>query len=146
MKTNLGRELRQARESYQAQIGREFSEGDVAEALRTLGIPIERKTYSNLETGRTRTIKPEVANGLAKVLPITVRQIVASMGFELSFDGIEDEVAAALLEAYLQATDDRRQIAQLALMPNPGQSNDELLRALRRLAATDRPGRQESRE
>lgn len=40
-------------------------------------------TVSLWENGRTKTIKPEEANALAKVLPLTVEELLRAMGYDL---------------------------------------------------------------
>lgn len=143
---NLGRLLREAREELGRHLEREVGAEEIAQLLRDRGVPMERRTYSNLETGRTKTIKPEIANELAGILPVSVVQIVAAQGFRLDFDGLEDEEEVEILRAYREASSPQRLAVRGALLlpvrPLPG----ELGRSLRRLAATDRPDRQGSQE
>ena len=40
-------------------------------------------TISNLETGRSDRLEPELANRLARVLPITMHEIVSALGYDL---------------------------------------------------------------
>lgn len=143
---NLGRLLREAREDLSREIGREVNEGEVAKWIRERGLPMERKTWSNLEIGRTQTIKPEVANVLPTILPVTVRQIVKALGFTLAFDGIADEEEPEILEAWRDAQDGQRLAVRGALLLPVRQPAGEDGRSLRRQLATGRQDHQGSRE
>lgn len=101
MKNNLGRALREAREELSRQKGREVLPEEIAHELDARGVPMTRKTYSNLETGRTRTIKAAVANELPKILTtITTLQIVQAAGFDVKIEGIRDEKEWSLVRLY----------------------------------------------
>lgn len=106
-----------------------------------------RETYSQLETGRRKEpVTPDQAKKLSALLEISMAELVTAMGYELSFDGIEDEAEVALLQAYREASDPARLAARAALgLPAPPPP-EGLGRSLRRLAATDRRDRRETQE
>lgn len=103
---------------------------------------MERKTYSNLETGRTKTIKPQVAEAVSKVLPVTVLQIVQALGYPIAFGGIETEEEVEILEAYRSASAGQHLAVRGALQLPVRQPLDELGRLLSRQEEMDRQGRQ----
>jgi hypothetical protein len=106
-----------------------------------------RETYSQMETGRRKEpVTPQQAIALSALLGLSMFEIVSAMGFPLLFDGVDDEGAGVLLEAYLDVSDERRQIAQLALGLGPEHSGDPRLESLRRLAGMDRQDRRGSLE
>lgn len=142
----LGHLLRNARETLALELGREITEGDVAAAINASGVPMERKTYSNIETGRTKTIKPKVAAALTEVLPVTGLQIVQALGYEVAFEGIRDEEEVALLEAFRLASDPARRAVRGALGLPPERPPSEHGRSLRRLAAMARQDRRGTQE
>lgn len=144
--TKLGIRLRRAREEYARQIGREVKVEDIADALKERGVQIERRTYNNLETGRTKTIKPEVANALPSILPITVLDIVEALGFVVRLGKTEVEAGAVLLRAFLNTQGDDRLIAQVSLGLGSELSSEGPIGSLRRLATMDRRDHQGSPE
>lgn len=136
--TKLGQLLRSARRALEVERGQEIGDEQIADELKARGFQVERKTYNNLLTGRTKSIKPDVANELPKILPVTVLQIVHALGYEVAFEGIGDEAEVALLEAYRQASAPARRAARAALDLPPDSPPSSQGRSLRRLAAMDR--------
>jgi transcriptional regulator with XRE-family HTH domain len=125
----FGQLLRDARER------RGLGQEDIAVALK-----VDRSLVSQWERGiNKRPVSPDDVNRLSKLLDVTVLDLVEALGYDVRLSGIEDEAAAALLGAYLRASDDQRQIAQLALGLGLVLSSGGLLDALRQLAAMGRP-------
>lgn len=115
---------------------------DVAER-----VGMTRETYSQLETGRRKEpVTPDQAKRLSLLLEISMAELVTAMGYELSFDGVEDEAEVALLQAYREASVPSRLAARAALGLPVRQPDEGLGRSLHRLAAMDRRDRQESQE
>ena len=44
---------------------------------------ISRGAINNIENGLTKTVSPETANELVKVLPVTMAELVRAMGYDL---------------------------------------------------------------
>lgn len=121
---------------------RGLSQADVGEALG-----VDRSLISQWERGvAKRPVAVDDVNHLFELTGVPVLDWVIALGYVIRLNGIEDEAAAVLLGAYLSSSDDRRQIAQLALGLGPVHSGDPRLESLRRLSAMDRQDRQESRE
>lgn len=113
---------------------------DVAER-----VGMTRETYSQLETGRRKEpVTPDQAKKLSALLEISMAEIVTAMGYELAFDGVEDEAEVALLQAYREASEPARLAARAALGLPAAQPPEGLGRSLRRLAARDRQDRRET--
>jgi transcriptional regulator with XRE-family HTH domain len=106
-----------------------------------------RETYSQLETGRRKEpVTPDQAQRLSRLLEVSMVELVSAMGYELRFDGIEDEAEVALLGAYREASEPARLAARAALGLPYQQPQEGLGTSLRRLAARDRRDRQGSQE
>lgn len=43
----------------------------------------EQRTISNIESGRTKSVSPALANQLVRVLPITMTELVQALGYDL---------------------------------------------------------------
>lgn len=119
-----------------------LTQADLAERLG-----IERTMVSQLELGRPKKpIEPTVVNRLATILNLSVLEMVIALGYDVRFDGIEDEEEVALLEAYRGSEPALKQASRAVLgLPGSWQSGTDLP-SLRRLAATGRRDRQETQE
>jgi transcriptional regulator with XRE-family HTH domain len=132
----FGQLIREARER------RGLLQEDVAKALG-----VDRSLISQWERGVTkRPVAVQDVNTLGRYLGVPVLSLVIALGYDVRLSGVEEEAGAALLEAYLLAPDERRQIAQLALGLGQVLSGGGLLESLRRLAATDHQDRPETQE
>lgn len=129
----LLKEWRESRGLLQEDVGKELG------VDRSLISQWERNVFKH-PIGATEV------NKLSKWSGIPVLEWVSALGYDVRLSGIEEEAGAALLLAYLRASDDRRQIAQLALGLGPVPSGGGLLESLRRLAATDLQDRLENQE
>lgn len=139
---NLGGLIRSRRQqTLNQRTGRAFTQAALAE---TVGV--SRETISAIENGEIQTASPELAEGLERVLGISALEVVRAMGYQIAFEGIEDEEDVALLQAYRSASDERRDIARAALQLGPVPPSDGRLDGLRRLVATGRQGRRETQE
>jgi hypothetical protein len=108
---------------------------------------MKRETVSKIERGLlVYPLVPETTHAVSSMLDIPEPDLLTAMGYRPFLGEVEDEAAAVLLSLYLDASDDRRQIALLALMQDPAHSDDPRLESLRRLAARDRQDRQGTQE
>lgn len=107
---------------------RDLAQEDVAQALG-----VDRSLVSQWERGvRKRPVTGEDVGRLVKLFPeVTALRWVISLGFPLSFDGIEDEEGAVVQEAYQAASDETRRIVRLALGVESPRPRDELGRSFR---------------
>jgi len=61
-----------------------MSQDAVTTALKNIGVfGFGRDALGNLESGRTKTIAPDVAAGLARILPVTIAELCIAMGYDL---------------------------------------------------------------
>ena len=144
-KTALGELLEEARFRARDETGQPYSQIAVARALRGLGHKIQNRSYASIEN-ENKLVKPVLINDLAKLLPITVIQMVNAMGYALDFEGIKDEADAVLLKAYQEASDETQRVVRLALGLEAGPPPSGRDRSFRRLGEMDRPGHQGTQE
>ena len=64
----------------------------------------DRTLISQLERGRPKKpIDPDLVNRLANVLDLSVLDLVITLGYDVRFEGIEDEREGTLLRLYREA-------------------------------------------
>lgn len=140
-KTPLGAALEAARQNaIDPDTGETYKQTGVARALRALGKNVPDRSYASIEN-ETQLAKPEIINEIPKILPISVLALVRAMGFDVTFDGIQDEEEVALLEAFRAASVRERRAARAVLGLPAGRPPSEGGRSLRRQAAMDRQDR-----
>ena len=125
----LIREMRERRDLTQDNIARELH--------------IDRTMVARWERGQLKqAVAPQHVNALARVLSLSVLDLVLALGYDVRFEGIEDEEEVAILSAYRQLSLLEQRLIRAALAL-PGQRQTlQALESLRRLGDTGRPAGQ----
>ena len=74
-----------------------LSQDDLVAELKKQGIAdFPRPSVSALERGRVVSIRPDVANALARILPVSVEEVCQALGFEVALWEYPPEASGVL--------------------------------------------------
>jgi hypothetical protein len=119
------------------QTGEPYTQGGVARELRSMGVQIETRTVSAIESGTIARPKPDVVHAISKLTLIPVSVLVAGMGYQLHRSQA-DESAEELAQLYDAASPRLRRSTLAGLRASVEQEQLEARQAQHSLARAHR--------